>query len=346
MRPKTLICFFLLSSFAICKALAQDAGCFKDEEGTLTLSVTDKEFCGYDNYIFGEIHDVAAVPAIKLAIIKYLNQTRGIKDIYLEVSQSAALLYNRYLATGDTNYITHPALVYNSSEEGRKFWRALYNYNHGSKNKVTIHGIDFERMEFLKALKILSPQNKTRPSSINCLLLFADTANIEKVNSDTLAAVYERYRKNLQQNETDYKAYYGENYNTVRAILLNENTLLGYAKRNVTMYASLKKQARKRKWVCFVGVKHVDNSAEGMFSRLVANDATIAGKTTSIAMIYKVASSGKTAYRGPASYCHETQAMDFIYEHAGKTCTYSLKKSSWYKESGIEKISDYMLLIK
>ena len=89
----------------------QETGCFKMGTDNSVSLETNIDFSKYDAFFVGEFHGVFATPEIKLALIKYVNQHNGITDVFMEISLSAAFLYNAYLSTGDTTLITTPLLL-------------------------------------------------------------------------------------------------------------------------------------------------------------------------------------------------------------------------------------------
>ena len=122
-----LLSIAMIVTFSLCNA--QETGCFKVSNNNELTFATDIDFSRYNAFFLGEFHGVYGVSEVKLAFIKHLNRNYGITDVFMEISISAAWLYNRYLATGDTTFFTAPVLPYGLKKPNKDFWKELYEYN-------------------------------------------------------------------------------------------------------------------------------------------------------------------------------------------------------------------------
>ena len=335
----------LLLSIAPYAVIAQQTDCFVKSTNGLQLT-GNIDFSQYSGFYVGEFHDDPNVPEIKLALIRHLNESNGVTAVFMEIGRSAAYLYNRYLQTGDTSYITNPGLVYNNTAEGKSFWKALYEFNKTLNNKITIYGIDFERMEFLKALKILAPGNKEKPAAIKQMLDYADTVQLQKVNSDTLSAVYFRYRNDLKKHKKQYKDYFWNNSEMVRSILNNEATYLNYDNRNTTIYHNLAAQLREHKinqFVVFTGLKHSGTPNINKFGNYIK------GKTAGIAMVCNNCGNSTQnpgGFKGPAAYAGDTVLMKKIFDQSNPECDLPLMRAADTHDERVSSNSEFILLLK
>ncbi len=214
---------------------------------------------GYHFYVFGEMHDEPQTMSARLGLIKYLNEKEGINEVFLEIGKGAAWLYNQYLQTGDTTWVTSPKLVFYRKAEDKTFWHELYEYNKTCKNKLTISGFDFERLELLKFLQFQKVTHNY-PDAIRATMSFLDTEKVADVNSDTLAKVVQRFKGDLEKNDADYRNVFGPNYPLVCAALHNQVSFEHYNNRDSDIYYNLdiaKREQSNSKFVMFIGRNHI-----------------------------------------------------------------------------------------
>jgi hypothetical protein len=303
----------LLIVLLLCSSLchAQEGGPFKiNAQGELELDSTT-DLGNYNAFVAGEFHGVYGTSEVKLALIKFVNKRYGITDVFMEIGYSAAWLYNRYLCSGDTAFFSAPLLVYAGKQPNRDFWKQLYQYNKTPGHKITIHGIDFERMEFVKALKLMQPTDKPKPKEIAPILTYIDNLNIASVNSDSLATIYDRIRQSLDNNGRAYHLYYGANSDIVNEILHNRSTMANYGGRNKTMYHNLVEQTEQesiRKFIAFTGMNHANRSDATSLCSLIMNSDPFKNQVTNIAMVCKncydlqLPADKQTKFRAPYTY--------------------------------------------
>jgi hypothetical protein len=308
---------------------------------------------------------VYGVPEIRLGLIKYLNAHYGITDVFMEIGFAEASLYNAYLATGDTAYLVQPLLIYYSKAQGRKFWRQLYLYNKGLERKIRIRGMDFERIGFLKVLKLLTPHGVQPSRGIATVLQYIDTATVGELAQlhtalfEAQNAIYNYIRTDMENNKSLYKKYYGANYHIIKDIMFNENTYDAFKDRDRTMYRNIMKQVEEdsiSKFIVFCGMNHGDktNANSGTLCYRLASNPAIKNKLVDMAMIcrhcfdYQLKpGSRNAAYRGPSVYSRDTSMAHSIYtKHSRKDCQYTLIPSVLTGSHTAEEFSDYIILLK
>jgi len=117
--------------------------------------------------LIGETHNVSPNNVIRNSLFMYLNKYHGINNMLLEVGQSHAYLYNKYLETGDEKFL-HANMPKSKKFGDRSIavWKELYDHNLGlsEHERIKMIGLDFEREPPL--------------SSSLLLLLEKDTLNI------------------------------------------------------------------------------------------------------------------------------------------------------------------------
>ncbi len=101
---------------------------------------------------------------IMLAFVwqRFLDQKFGLRHFFQEYGHTSDILFNRYLATGDTAYLHSRASAY---------WEALYAYNsrRPANDQLRPRGIDFEHpRDYVRAMKLLrttkTPSKEIEPS--------------------------------------------------------------------------------------------------------------------------------------------------------------------------------------
>jgi hypothetical protein len=361
MRKLILLTCLLLTT--LCHA--QEYGCFKTApDKTLELSVdTNVNLSNYDAFFFGEFHGVYGTSEVKLALIKYLNANNGVTDVFMEIGCSAAYLYNQFLATGDNMLFTSPVLIYAQKQPNVDFWQNLYKYNKTAQHKITIRGMDFERAEFLKVLKLLMPQGKEKPLDIYTTLAYIDTVTITDIgliNSEEMVAynsLYEDIRDEIEANRASYEAYYGANFKTVEEIMFNEDTYNSYGKRNKTMYNNMVKQIELdsiKKFIVFAGLQYGNMAHKKVLCGMLKKNGAFKDHFANISMTCRNCYDWqlKPKYRfavnrAPYSYYLDTKMMDEIYgKHFNANCKYTLLPTRVVGHVVVKRFSDYIILMK
>jgi hypothetical protein len=356
---------YLTMSFPAC---AQETGCFKPNySGGVDLETTI-DLGKYNAFFVGESHGVYGTIEIKLALIKYLNIHYGISDVFLEISYSSAWLYNQYLQTGDTSLFTTPALAYAMKQANRDFWKNLYEYNKSTTHKITIHGMDFERMDFLRVLKLLMPRGKEIPQGIAPVLSYVDTIRIDNVNGDIwdeghpalhFNRIYDSVKRDIAAHKHVYEQYYGDHFKIVEQIMFNENTYRKYGYRNKTMYDNMMKEISDdtiKKFIAFAGLNHGNSSRNGMGSLCYRLTKTRAFKSrfADMAMVCKNCYDWQlkppyrqAAFRAPETYLHDEDALNNLFEqYYSPSCKYTLLPASTVAGNKVRKFSAYIILMK
>lgn len=335
---------------------AQDQGTFRYSADTLAL---DMDFKHPEKNVFflGEFHGIRGTPEIRLALIKYLQQHYRITDVCMEIGHAAAWLYNGYLETGDTTLFTSPLLALAGKQPNREFWKQLYKFNLGLYPRIQIHGYDFERMEFLKVLKMLMPGDIEKPEKIAATLNYISSAQVANVNNDTLKAIYKAIRENMDSNMDLYGQYYGEQYALVQNIMFNNNTEERYPARNEEMFWNVMTELENdgvKRFLVIAGMNHADNSDPNSMCSRLKQQKEFKDKVVTIAMVCKncfdlqlPSGNEPIPFRGPRTYEKDITLMDGIYKRFCNLAT-------WYpliatKLIGAETpmiFSDYIILLK
>ena len=350
--------FSIVLIFFMSLCSAQETGCFKTEADSSVSLETNIDFSKYDAFFVGEFHGVYATPAIKLSLIKYLNQHNGITDVFMEIGYSAAYLYNAYLSTGDTTLITQPILLYEYKKPEIDFWKRLYEYNKTLDHKVTIRGMDFERVEFLKVLKLLLPKGKEKPVEIVETLSFIDTINVDRISrvDDIQDTLYERIRYSMTRHTDAYEQFYGASFKIVAGIMFNVNTFRKFNARNKTMYHNMMKQMEEsgvKKFVAFNGAQHAMKD-RGILCGDLNRSKVFKNKLVDIVFTCKncydyngtFSHPGGTTRPFETPYRSGTDMSNEYDRYFNATCKYTLLPSELSDKKKVQKYSDYIILIK
>ncbi len=323
----SIICLWLLPPIAHGQRLVP----FTNDTDGLSLA-HNSLFDSAGGVIVGELHDARITPEIKLALIKYLHENKGVNDVFMEVGHAAAYLYNCYLNTGDTAFITHPSLVYAGGKEGLSFWRRLYTYNRAAGFTITIHGFDFERMEFVKVLRLLKPMGAVVPDKLLPMLQYIDTLSTTTVNGHNLVNSYARISYQLQLFKEELKQYYGEDFSVAEDILCNENKYEAYPARNKNMFTEVNKAICRGKmahFLLFAGAEHCNKQdTTSLAARLTTNTANALNVLTMVMLcrncdgITLKTNKLGVVYSGPKEYADDRTAMGALF-HLLNTSSYS-----------------------
>ncbi len=197
------------------------------------MEIFDDEIQDKKIILTGEYHGVSENNIIQFKMIKYLKENHNLKYILVESSYSTVYLLNKYINTGENefleqNYINKNKNSISNFKNEFSLYVKLYEYNKtlADEDKLRLIGIDIEKNPNLsnETLKLILP--KTEPPKE----LKEDINNIynNKI-SDNLEKIYENYIK----YEELYKEYLKENFFDFDMIinsLINTKELLSFYK--------------------------------------------------------------------------------------------------------------------
>jgi hypothetical protein len=311
-------------------------------------------FSKYRAVIFGETHTVYFEPEFKLSLIKQLNDEQGIRDIFMEIGHSAAYIFNRFLATGDTMLFQHPRPAYTWTPGNyRKFWEALYHYNQAlsEDKKIIIHGVDFERQEVFKTLLLLKPKNKPIPSSLSntfqLLERYAASATDDAFDKMFIMRL-DTINSQLKSNADIVRGFYEDNYDIVSYIIHNKGPhTTRTPKRNKTMFQNMREIIAKDhidKLVGFFGAAHTDYQTKSSIPNRIDEIADYKGKVLNLTSLYYNVYSKRTEswldYVGLVKHKHSGMLYDLYLTSAYRA---TLVRSGDVKNKLLRGSADYVL---
>lgn len=240
-------------------AIAQPSVCFKKAADKRSFIHPREQLDSamnlstYKAFFFGEGHVPSLIPLFEAQFILHLNETYGVKDVFLEVGYATAWLYNQYLITGDSATFMPEHSFY-------PFWKRLYDYNKSlpEGKRLIIHGVDFERRSAFKALLLLRPQHKKAPPELASFF-----ASLNDAASDTTLQIFSKSFASKWRLVKDYftahdetlTAYYGQYMETVRPIINNDAVQSpNLVRRNKIMGTNLLRAIGEQKINRFVAV--------------------------------------------------------------------------------------------
>lgn len=150
----------------------------------------------------GGSHDLSIYTRLQLVWLKFLQQRLGLTHFVGESGPASAVLFNKYLDTGDSTL-----LLYRSS-----FWKALYQYNSTLPPARRLHytGLDFDYPRYyFKALKVLLPGRSIPDSVRDC---------------DFTIRFNKALRQDLATHQQDYTTLLGSSYPDFEHIVMNKST--------------------------------------------------------------------------------------------------------------------------
>jgi len=223
-----------------------------------TLTTTDTSLIHSAKVIIlSEYHLVDFFPRYKRKLIEDLYKKYGVTDLILEIGKSSAYLLNEYIATGDSS------IIVNAKRENKDYFKEFSNYKLMSGKPVRIHGIDFERMDIVPALKrVLKKTGNTKNELFEYLATLPDTiSQLDKYDMMKAErnAVIQKCRSIYQSDRNYYSAIYDDGY-IVKDICENPTVEIEWDKRFDAMAHNLRLLYNNEghKYLLIVGLFHVD----------------------------------------------------------------------------------------
>ena len=242
---------------------------------TKKLEFRDKGISSVNALFVGEVHGIKDLPQFKDDIIRFAHYKFGINNVVLELGKSEAYLFNAFLQRGDTAILEEYGHSKGTMDELEK-WKSLYTECH-----FTMHGIDFDRIEFVVAVRSIL---RRYPAAANTRLyryLCSLPQSVIDI-SDGKRGAKERIRiysiaKDIFEGEKDaLKQVLSEDYTTVAGIMENPTTEKRFKQRDKGMAENLsllRKQGDGR-FLCIVGLGHTTTHKKGSLINRFVDSAT------------------------------------------------------------------------
>ncbi|XZF12983.1 hypothetical protein ACTHGU_14450 [Chitinophagaceae bacterium MMS25-I14] len=234
------------------------------------IQIEGGDFNNVNSFFVSEIHGFSELNSFKVSLIGYLQQTSHIKHVILEMGHSTAYLINRYLQKGDDNCIANPKAKY-LYEELRKLYE---------QHPFTVHGIDFERMEFVKATKYILSDNAGAEKSelYTYISSITDTADRIPGNATGYEArtyFYNNAQTIFSREKEKLRAVVKTDFDILERIFQNPASEQQMRKRNKSMYTNISelKPEMQEGFVCILGGSHnMLGSNQSLLSKYLSNN--------------------------------------------------------------------------
>lgn len=282
--------------------------------------------------ILSELHLSDLFPTYKRRLIEKLYQEEGLTDLVLETGKSTAYLLNEYVATGDTGIMRHFPLF---TQRDKDYWKEFHKYKLPSGKAIKIHGIDFERMSIVPALKrVLEKTGNTNNELYQYLAALPDTIS-DLYKYDTMiaarSAIIQKCISIYKSDEKYYSAIYDHGF-IVKEICENNVVETEWGKRFDAMAHNLRLlyHHELHKYLLIVGMFHVDcpnpiyKELEQAY-KLQENDLvniTVVAKDCEAEAMYQ--GKGKVALFSSPNILAQPGLVDSLYQFYIQPCVYQL----------------------
>lgn len=300
-------------------------------------------------YFVGEVHSLWEGGPFEFAMIRWAAREQGITDVVMEWGRSEAYLFNAYFRNGDTaiyRYYGHSAGV----EAELASWKGLYD-----ECKITLHGMDFERLTFIHAVMSIM---ENAPAAMSTKLyaylqLIApqtkDMAEDRKGKKQSIH-IYGTAKELFEEEKATLRTIPGLGYNDIEAIMENPTTEKHFRQRDAGMAENLLRAgAGGKRFVCIAGLGHTTlhkNSAIKLFVD-AGNSAMVVNMVCR--NCYTSSYFGSSVQDMVSDYEEKNTAyMRAAFDRYYDPCCYSLTEQHEFKDlpGGYNVIPTYYVLFK
>jgi hypothetical protein len=180
--------------------------------------------------VLGEVHNYKANIEVKLALIHHLKKNNNLKYLILEHSHAGAMLYNKYLETGDTSLVCQD-FYFNSTPSRRNFWKDLYEINRVAKEKLIVLGLDHDRSyPFIKTLHFILSDTQTNDKALtkvkaDCKQFLETVSDPTKTDLELYSNIKNEFNKYFSSNEESHlKEVFGFHFIYISLIYSNQHS--------------------------------------------------------------------------------------------------------------------------
>ncbi len=260
MYIRTFICFLI---FFVFESNAQTS--------LKPISVAGSTLKDKDVIIIAETHSITEKSDFYNAFLYSLATEQNISNVVIESSHSEAFLFNRYLQYGDTTLL----MYFQDSGSHRRIvaMKNMYDLLPVDK-KIKIFGIDFERMEFVVASRIILALNHVEGTALNHFLNnFPDSLlfkiHMSPTESKLRIAIYDSARRIFEKEQAQLKAKISTDYDVLEHIFMNPTQEAKFARRDLGMFQNMDAQLKGKPFVAIVGLYHATYTRHQVFPSLI-----------------------------------------------------------------------------
>ncbi len=207
------------------------------------LDILNDDLHRNDIILIGEVHGIKVNSELQMLFLKYFKEKIDIRYILAENSYSNTFFINKYLETGDDDYLS---IVYHScigtyawTKESYNFWKNMYEYNKGfnEDEKIKVVGVDIEHnpvTSYYYNIEVLPDTDP--PKEIEKMIEgVQDIFNYKPVINTEFFRLLE---KSIEENEQLYMEYLKEDF--IGFTLVNKNV--------INKYEAYRKKGCKVEW--------------------------------------------------------------------------------------------------
>lgn len=222
---KKNVCFTLLLIPVLCVSQNVDTLEYINKNKFSLESCTSQG--GLENYKFyfvGETHSQSENLNMKIELIKQLYLFKGVRVVVFEYPVSFESKINEYLDKGDSATLNE--LIYylpNDKDLYKSFFRELYLFNLNQAEKIIIKNVDTENNNLGMAedaiLKIINKKQLPPNLIVPTINEIKTTFSRRRINKKKIIKICEKALLNLEENNTIYKQYLGNDYSFFKRLL-------------------------------------------------------------------------------------------------------------------------------
>ncbi len=205
-----------------------------------------------------------------LCVAEVFGPKIRVEALLQEYGHTSDILFNRYLATGDTSYLHSRASAY---------WEALYAYNsrRPANDQLRPRGIDFEHpRDYVRAMQLLLT-TKTPSKEIEPSIDLIRNADSNNYRCDYTRDLNVELKKSLRNHKRQFVQYFGDKYPDFERIVLNERDCKDvYRNRNVNMarnFLSFADDMKEPMYYIELGQAHTILSRRGSTASIINRSA-------------------------------------------------------------------------
>lgn len=316
------------------------------------IEIVGDGFSGKQMYFLSEMHTGEERGAFTEAMVRYMVTQQGVTNIVRETSVSEAYLMNRYLHHDDTTIFRYyPDDKLHRSLDGL---RSLNETLPASK-KITIYGMDFERAEFVVAVKrMLELHEGGRNTNIYRYLdalpdSFYKAIHVTIEQRQQRKEILGRARKIALNEQKLLEHILKEDYQQLRRITENPTSEFKFSLRDQGMCRNIRRQLNGQPFLCIVGsyhtsyhrkqlfpslIKRLVKSGRGNKKKMVIVDEVFCGMTEANMLFSHDGDSMRYEYRqlGPRYFLKNDSAMALAYRKYHTPGTFQLVNRMVFKD--------------
>lgn len=232
------------------------------------FALLDSAAANNDFFFTAEQHWKAVNSQLQFSFLKYLHQKAGVRNLLLEGGYSYGYLVNRYLESGDDKLLEKVLQdIPICPKDQRELFEKIRDYNLSlpEEDRIQVHGIDLEHAPVLSvhSLNNLMPETTLPPSIASNMEKLVELHRSPYYYKAEMRKFFKRLNKDIHRQETVYKIFWGEHYETFRMITENTVQAFGFTLLKATVFKKRWEKREARMYKNFLQVR--DNMKTGKY---------------------------------------------------------------------------------